>query len=136
MNQQRLDDLTKLTLRLTVGVLMLLHGIAKLRHGIARIILNVEHHGLPSFVGYGVFIGEVLAPVAIILGLYTRPAALALAINMLFAVWLAHMGDIGNLGRGGGWAVELQWFYFAVALAVAALGGGRYAVRGGRSRWD
>jgi putative oxidoreductase len=136
MNQQRLDDLAKLLLRFTIGGLMLFHGISKLRHGIAPIIANVQHHHLPGFVGYGVFIGEVVAPIAIILGLYTRPAALVFAFNMLFAVWLVHTGDVGHLAKGGAWALELQWFYFAGALAVAALGAGRYALRGGKHRLD
>ncbi len=136
MNQQRLDDLGKLVLRVTVGGLMLLHGINKLRKGVDPIIAMVEQHGLPGFVGYGVFIGEVLAPIAIILGLFTRPAALVLAINMLFAVWLRHTGDIAKITKSGAWALELHWFYFAGALAIFALGAGRYALRGGRHRFD
>lgn len=136
MNQQGLDDLGKLLLRVTVGGLMLLHGIAKLRHGIAPLIARVEGHHLPGFVGYGVFIGEIIAPIAIIIGLYTRPAGLILAFNMVVAIWLAHSGDLGKLNKGGGWQLELQWFYLAGGLIVAALGSGRYALRGGRHRLD
>jgi putative oxidoreductase len=125
----RRDDVSKLLLRFTVASMMLLHGLAKLRHGIAGIVSAVVAHGLPSFVAYGVYVGEVLAPCAILLGLFTRYAAAILAFNMAVAVWLAHPGDLFHLGKGGGYALELQLFYFVGALAIALVGPGPYALR-------
>jgi putative oxidoreductase len=63
-----LDDAAKLLLRLTLGALMLLHGIAKVRGGIDSIIDAVANAGLPPLLAYGVFVGEVLAPLMLIVG--------------------------------------------------------------------
>ncbi|HEY7958321.1 MAG: DoxX family protein [Polyangia bacterium] len=130
------QDLGKLLLRITVGALLLLHGLAKLRHGIAPIHGMVTAKGLPSVLAYGVYIGEVLAPILVLLGYFTRPAAIVIAINMVVAVALAHSGNVLHLGRSGGSAVELEALYFAAALAIALFGAGRYSVSRGASRWD
>jgi putative oxidoreductase len=55
---------------------------------------------------------------------------------MVVAVMLAHSHDIGALGPGGGWKIELPALYFLGAVAVALLGAGRYSVSRGRGRWD
>src|SRR5687768_3823726 len=102
------NDLGKLVLRVALGVLILLHGIAKLTGGPDFIVSAVEKAGLPSVLAYGVYIGEVLAPVLLIIGLFTRPAAIVVAINMLFAVFLVHAGEVAQLSKTGGWAIELQ----------------------------
>lgn len=120
-------DLGRLLLRLTLGALMLLHGIAKMRNGIDPIIDAVANNGLPPLLAYGVFIGEVLAPVLLIIGLWTRLAALVVAVNMIVAIALMHSADIAMLSRSGGWAIELQALFLALALGVALLGPGRYA---------
>jgi putative oxidoreductase len=130
------DDLGKLLLRLTLGVLMLLHGIAKLVGGPAYILGLVSKIGLPPALGYFVFVGEVLAPLLVIIGLWTRPAALVIAINMVVAVLLVHMGELFQLGSTGGWKLELQGFFFFTALSVALLGAGRFSAGGVRGRFN
>jgi uncharacterized membrane protein YphA (DoxX/SURF4 family) len=67
-HRDRFQDAGKLVLRLTVGLLVLLHGIPKLMSGAAGIVGLLEKSGLPGFVGYGVLIGEVLAPLLLIAG--------------------------------------------------------------------
>ena len=108
---------------------MLFHGISKLRHGIDGIISSVTAHGLPAVLAYGVFVGEVLAPIAVLIGIYTRVSAGVIAFNMVVAVLLAHSGDLLHLGKGGGYALELQALYLAGALAIVSLGSGQIAVR-------
>ncbi|ART47495.1 DoxX family protein [Acidovorax carolinensis] len=124
------NDLGKLVLRLTLGILMLLHGIAKLSAGADGIVGMVASYGLPGVLGYLVYVGEVLAPLLLIVGLWTRPAALVVVINMIVAILLAHMGQLGQLGKSGGWALELQGFFLFTAVAVALLGGGRFGLGG------
>ena len=51
-------DLGKLILRLTLGLLLLLHGIAKLESGVGWISGSLQGYGLQGFLAYGVFIGE------------------------------------------------------------------------------
>jgi putative oxidoreductase len=123
------EDVAKLLLRLTLGGLMLLHGVSKIAHGLSGIAAQVTAHGLPSFVAYGVYVGEVLAPAAMILGVLTRAAGLVFATNMAVAVWLAHSETLLHLGKGGGYALELQLLYFIGGLTVALFGPGRYALR-------
>lgn len=120
-----LTDLGKLILRLTLGSLILLHGIAKLRHGIGPIQGMVTGMGLPAVFAYGVYVGEVLAPLMLILGFYARIGALLIAVNMVFAILLAHTGQLTTLTATGGWALELQGMFLFTALALVLLGPGR-----------
>lgn len=122
------NDIGKLLLRLTLGVLILLHGAAKIASGPGGIVGMVEKAGLPGELGYLVYVGEVIAPLLLIIGLWTRAAAALIAANMLVAVALAHMGELFTLSRSGGWALELQGMFFFVAVAIVLLGPGRYAV--------
>jgi uncharacterized membrane protein YphA (DoxX/SURF4 family) len=124
------SDLGKLILRLTLGVLMLLHGVGKISSGAVAILGLMTKMGLPPVLGYLVYVGEVLAPLLLIVGLWTRPAALLVAINMVVAVLLVHTAQLGELTKNGGWALELQGFYLFTAVAVALLGAGRFSVGG------
>lgn len=130
------DDLGKLVLRLALGIMMLLHGISKLTNGISGIEGMVVNAGFPAVFAYLVYVGEVLAPILLIIGYLTRPAALIMAINMIVAVYLAHMSQLFQLSKTGGWAIELQGFFFFTALAVALLGAGRYSVGGLNGRFN
>jgi putative oxidoreductase len=122
------SDLGRLLLRLALGGLILFHGVAKLTGGIAPISQMVTAVGLPAFVAYGVYFGEVVAPVLIIIGWYARIASLITVINMVFAVALAHRADLFKLADSGGYALELQALYFFVALALVFLGPGRFGI--------
>jgi putative oxidoreductase len=122
------ENAGKLVLRLTLGILLLMHGFAKLTSGVSGISGMLTGIGLPAAFAYGVYIGEVLAPLLVVIGFYARIGALIIVLNMLFAIGLAHMNDLFSLGRGGGWAIELQAFFLFTAVAVALIGPGRYAV--------
>ncbi|TNJ36803.1 DoxX family protein [Chlorobaculum thiosulfatiphilum] len=130
------NDLGKLLIRLCVGGLMLFHGVHKLIHGYGFIAgkLNAAH--LPAWLVAGVPMGEVVAPLLIVLGLYTRPAALVEAVLMGMAVWLVHMGQLASLTDQGGYALELQAFYFFGSIAIFFLGAGRYSVTKGTGPWN
>ncbi len=130
------SDLAKLLLRFTLGALMLLHGIAKIQNGIDPVIDAVAKAGLPPVLAYGVFVGEVLAPLLLIAGIWTRLAAGVIAINMVAAIALMHSKDLGTLSRSGGWALELQAFYLVVALVVVLLGAGRFGLGSANSRFN
>ena len=126
------DDLGKLVLRLTLGVLMLFHGVSKLMQPAATLSYmtgQLANLGLPGFVAYGVFIGEVLAPLMIIFGVFSRIGGLIVVINMVFAIVMVHPGQILALGKTGGWALELQGFYLLTGLALLFLGSGKLAIR-------
>ncbi|MGM0768268.1 MAG: DoxX family protein [Pseudomonadota bacterium] len=122
-------DLGKLIIRLTLGGLMLFHGVAKLFHGVGFIEGQLASHGIPAFFAYGVFIGELLAPLMVILGYQTRIGALLIAFNMLVAIALVHAHELMALGNSGGWAPELQGFFLFTAIALIFLGPGRYKLK-------
>ncbi len=129
-------DWAALLLRVCLGVLILLHGIAKIGSGPGMILDLVARAGLPSALGYLVYVGEVLAPLLLIVGLWTRLAALVIAINMVAAIVLVHAGQLLMLTKNGGYALELQTIYFVVALAIALMGAGRFSVGGSAGRWN
>ena len=130
MNPALQQDLGKLLLRITLGVLILMHGIAKLNGGLSGITGMVEAQGLPGFLGYAVLIGEVVAPLMLIAGFHARIGGLLVAANMLVAIVLAHMGQLASLNGQGGWALELQGMFLGTALVVALIGPGRFSVNG------
>lgn len=130
------SDTAKLLLRLTLGVLILLHGISKIRGGPGFILDMVDKAGLPHPFGYLVYVGEVLAPLLVIVGLWTRAAALVIAINMVVAIALVHAGQLLQLSPEGGWALELQGLYLVVPIAIGLLGAGRYSLGGAGGRWN
>ena len=135
-NQSGAADMGKLVLRITLGVLILLHGIGKLTGGVDFALRLVAQAGFPQAFGYLVYVGEVVAPLLIIAGLWTRPAALVVAINMAVAVALVHMDQIFTMSRSGGWALELQGMYLFTAVAVALLGAGRFSIGGAKGLWN
>jgi putative oxidoreductase len=126
------NDMGKLVLRLTLGMLIALHGVAKLQNlqaATAGIAKQVVALGLPEFVAYGVYVGEVVAPILLILGIFSRVGGFIVVVNMVFAVVLVHTQQLFLLSKTGGWQLELQAFYLFCGLVVALIGSGRYAVR-------
>ena len=124
------EDFGKLLLRLVVGGLMLFHGLHKLIGGVDGISAMLVAKGLPGFIAYGVLVGEVVAPILLILGVLTRPAALVLAFTMVVAWLMVGMGKTFALDAVGAWAIESLVYFFTGALAIAFLGAGRYAIVG------
>lgn len=129
------DEMGKLILRLTVAGLMLFHGVAKLMSGVDPIAGMLTGIGLPGFMAYGVYIGEVVAPLMMIVGFRTRLAAVLMVGTMVVAIGLAHMGQIFTVGPMGGYGLELQAFYLLGAVAIFFLGAGGIALSKSNS-WD
>jgi putative oxidoreductase len=129
-------DFAKLLLRVVLGVLILLHGISKIKSGPGMIVDLVAQAGAPAALAYLVYIGEVVAPALVIVGLFTRAAAAIIVINMIVAVLLAHTGDLLSMSDSGGYALELQALYLVAAVVVALVGAGRYSLGGIYGRWN
>jgi len=122
------EDTAKLVLRFTVGFLMLFHGINKVTHGISFIEGKFSNIGLPEIMAYSVYLGEIIAPMMLIIGFRVKMASLLIIMTMVVAVGLTHAGDIFSLGKHGEWAIELQMFYVLASLAVLLQGAGKYSV--------
>lgn len=129
-------DLGKLILRVTCGGLLILHGSHSLIHGIQHVRDMVRNAGLPEFFSYGNIVGEVVAPVFLILGYKTRIAALIIAFNMLMSLLIAHRDIMFARNDFGGWMIELNVFYFMTAIAAMLFGAGKYSLSRGGGRWD
>lgn len=122
------EHIAKLLLRLMVGGMMLFHGIHKGVHGISYIKGLVKAQGVPEWLAYGVYVGEILAPLFLIIGWRSRFWASVIVFNMAVAIYLAKMGSLLKLGAHGAWAMEVVMFYLVSALVIALLGSGRYAI--------
>lgn len=136
MSSSTYDDLGKLILRLGLGILLLLHGLSKLDGGVGWLVDMLSQRGLPGFVAYGVYIGEVLAPILIILGVFSRLGGLIVVVNMLFVFGLVHMHQLFELGKSGGWALELQGLFLVGGIAITLFGAGAYSLGGRNGRWN
>ena len=129
-------DAGKLVLRVSVAGLILLHGIAKILHGLGDVADAMARLHLPHAVGYLIYIGEVIAPVLMIVGLWTRAAAAIVAATMLVALVAGHPHDVVTLTEHGGLLLEVQWMFLLGAIASALLGGGRFSLGGPQGRWN
>ena len=133
----RMADIGKLILRLTVAVLLAFHGFSKMQKGIAWMAGPLQAHHLPLWLGYGVFVAEVLAPLLLILGILTRPAAIVIAFELGMALFLLVGPKTFEINaQTGALGGELQFLYIGAALAIAFLGSGRFALSKGQGRLD
>ena len=130
----RAEHAGKLLLRLVLGLLILLHGIAKLRFGLGDVATSLARAGLPASLGYLVYLGEVVAPLLVILGWWTRVGATVIAVNMAVALLLGHWGHIVQVEPHGGLLLEVQFMVLSCAVAVALLGAGRWSLGGTAQR--
>ncbi len=123
-------DSAKLLLRVSVGVLMLFHGISKLIHGVSPIEGMFINAGLPGFIAYGAYLGELVAPLMLIVGFRVKIAAMLIMMTMCGAIALAHSGDIFSVTKHGAWGIELQMFYLMTSLTILLQGAGKYSLDG------
>ena len=114
--------------RVSLGGILLAHGLLKLLvFTIPGTVGYFESLGLPAIAAYLTIFAEIVGGTAIILGLYTRLAALLSLPLLIGSVW-AHAGN-GWLfsAPNGGW--EFPLLLVALAVAVTVQGGGAFALR-------
>ncbi len=128
-------DLGILISRIAIGIPMLIYGISKLYFGIDFIKKLLAEKEMPTFIAYGVYIGEVVAPVLLIAGIRSRIAGLIFSFNCLTAILLVQSGNINKMNEFGGWALELLFIYMVVGLSFYFSGAGKYALST-NNRWD
>lgn len=120
-------------LRVSFGIMLLLHGISKLSGGVGFIKQNLAGNGIPEFFAYAVYLGEVVGPLMVIIGLRTKIGALLMTVNMIVAILLVHASQIFALTDNGAWAIEKPALFLFGALTLVFSGGGNFAVS--RSSW-
>ncbi|WP_417856802.1 DoxX family protein [Xanthomarina gelatinilytica] len=124
-----------LLLRVSIAFTMLIYGISKLTFGIDYIKDLVSQYGLPTLISYGVFIGEIIAPILIIIGFRTKLAGLVFAVNCFVAILMDRLPDVLSLNEHGGWAIGLIFIYMMFGIAMFFTGGGKYALSA-NNKWD
>lgn len=130
------EDLGKLLLRLTVGVLLILHGVHKIFAGPHEIIEMVSAQHWPLFTAYGVYLGEVLGPLLVIFGFFTRIGGLLIFIDLIVAVLLTRGGNVWHLDGSGAWSIQVEALFGLGGLAIALLGAGKYSVTGATGKFN
>jgi putative oxidoreductase len=105
-----------LALRIALGVIFLYHGYPKLAHlrGGAQMQSFFVEHGLPGYFLYIAGVIETFGGGLLLLGLFTRPAALLLGLEMCVAILKVHSAH-------GYLAVHDYEFPLTLAMACFAL---------------
>lgn len=111
-----------LLIRLATGLIFLTHGWMKIQDT-AMVSGMLMHMGVAAPSLFGPFISwlEVIGGLALILGVLTRPFAVALGIEMLFAIFLT------GLSNGFG-PHDLEFILMMCSFGIALAGSGRYAI--------
>ncbi|MGI9271223.1 MAG: DoxX family protein [Woeseiaceae bacterium] len=125
-------DIGVLIIRLTLGGLLILHGIHKVQTGLDDQMGLLAAKGIPTFFMYLVYISEIVAPVLIILGIFTRLSAASIVVTLLVVLYVAPF-PLMAMGPHGEWAIEIQIFYLFIPLALFFMGPGRFSVRPNKS---
>jgi putative oxidoreductase len=115
-----LQPVSLLILRIVLGIIFLYHGYPKLAHSHGNLQGVFVEHGMPGYFVYVAGILETFGGGLFLLGLFTRPAALLLAIEMCVAIWKVHSVH-------GYFAVheyEFPLVLAAACLALATVGAG------------
>jgi putative oxidoreductase len=91
----RLQPFALLVLRIALGIIFMTHGYPKLGHlrGGAQMQGFFIEHGLPGYFAYVAGVIEMFGGGIVLIGLFTRPAALLLALEMCVAIWKVHSGN-------------------------------------------
>jgi putative oxidoreductase len=114
--------------RVVVGAMFLMHVSVKFKIGAAAVAANIlAKNGIePALMwAYVIMFLEAVGGVCLIVGLFTRFFAAALAIEMLIALVGVHLAK-GYAAGGGGY--EYVLLIGAVCFAIAIRGGGPYSV--------
>lgn len=133
--EQRNLNIGLLILRLNIAVWMLFHGVYKLIHGVDVIKGMLATIGLPTFLAYGVHIGETIAPILIIVGYRTKLASLIFTLVMVVAFGMAHLENFFSLGKSGAWTHETIALFLLGGLGLTFTGAGKYALSS-THKWD
>ena len=123
----RLQPLALLVMRLTLGAIMFAHGYQKFSHGVQHFAGAVGGMGIPAWLGYVSAGTELLGGLLIFVGFFTRPAALAVCINLCVAIWKVHLHN-GLMGSPDHPGFEFPLAAATLAFALIFFGAGPIAI--------
>lgn len=129
----RLRSSPPLVMRAVTGAVMVIHGTVKLTQGPADFgnFLQTLDVPAPMLMSWGVSIGETLAGVLLILGLFTRLTSVMLTVHLSLAIFLVN-ADTGFItpqqGTASGTGVEFPLLLMAVLIGLLLSGPGPLAL--------
>lgn len=123
LNRSYSHDNAVLLLRLWLGAMMIVHGYGKVFGGIERFTQGVAKMGFPApeLFAWAAALSEFAGGILLIIGLFTRPAALLVTATMFVAAFIRHMDD--PFGKK-----ELSITYLVLALVLLITGPGKLSV--------
>jgi putative oxidoreductase len=129
-------NLSATILRVALGVVMFPHGAQKLLgwfggNGFNATLKWFESNlHVPLLLALAAILAESVGAVALIMGFFTRVAALAIAVDMVVAVYLVHWKNgffMNWAGHQKGEGFEFHILAIAIALALVIKGGGLWS---------
>jgi putative oxidoreductase len=127
---KNLQPLALLGLRVVLGLIFLVHGYPKLVYPTVAMREFFTTHGLPGYFLGVAGILECFGAVLLFLGLFTRPAALLLTIEMAVAIWKVHSGHGILAVKDYEFPLALAAGCFVLATIGAGVVSGDHAVFG------
>ena len=129
-------DIALFILRLTSAIVVWPHGAQKALglfggYGLAGTVTGMSQMGIPAVLVYVVIAVEFLGPVALALGVFTRLAALGIAVDMAVAAYKVHLPNgffMNFAGNQKGEGIEFFIYAVGIALALVIAGSGRIAL--------
>jgi putative oxidoreductase len=120
-------DVAYTLMRVVIGYILFMHGYAKVQAGVAAVAASMAKSGLePSLAfAYAAMALETIGAICIVLGLFTRFFAAALAIELLIALIFVHAPKGFAASHGG---YEYVLLLGTVMFVIAIRGGGPYSV--------
>jgi putative oxidoreductase len=119
-----LQPLGLVVLRLALALIFIYHGYPKLVHPAPEMREFFVQHGLPGYLVSVAGILECFGSLLLFLGLFTRPLALLLAIEMGIAIWKVHSAHGALVVR----EYEFPLAVGAACFALATVGAGLFSM--------
>lgn len=116
-------------LRVTLGILFIIHGLFKIFvFTLPGAVAGFHAMGLPGWFAYAITFGELIGGFALVIGFYSRLFAILFFFEMLAVIYTAHWANgFAFTNKGGGWEYPAFWAITLVVLFL--LGDGKWAVR-------
>jgi putative oxidoreductase len=122
IREGKLNDITHLGIRLTVGVIFLVHGIGKTANpGFGGFLGSL---GLPAEMAIPIALAEIVPGILLIIGVLSRISSALLSIIMLGAIF--HVKKAENFTGQG--AYEFDLILLAANLSIITMGPGRISI--------
>lgn len=121
IQQSILHDITHFGIRLSIGVIFIVHSMGKFEAGFGEFMAS---QGLPAALQIPIALGELVPGILLIIGVLSRISASILSIIMLGAIFVIK-GASSLTGKGG---VEFDLILLAASLAIIVIGPGRISL--------